>query len=62
MFAAITKYNQFIGCGGWDDEIEEPEKDSDSAGSEVLEQRGLRRRVQADLLVRKTLGSYLTYS
>jgi hypothetical protein len=26
VFAAITKYNQLIGCGGWDDEIEKPEQ------------------------------------
>jgi hypothetical protein len=24
--AAVTKYNELIGCGGWDGEIEKPEQ------------------------------------
>jgi len=27
VFAAVTKYNELIGCGGWDGEIEKPELD-----------------------------------
>ncbi len=27
MFAAVTKYDEFIGCGGWDGEIKQPEQD-----------------------------------
>ena len=23
----MTKYNEFVGCGGWDGEIEKPEQD-----------------------------------
>ena len=26
--AAVTKYNEFVGCGGWGGEIEKPEQDS----------------------------------
>jgi hypothetical protein len=39
VFAAVTKDNQFVRCGGWDGEVEEPEQDS--ACKEVLDRYSL---------------------